>query len=122
MIELANVITPNAFEFEYIFGKPISENIEGIELEEDKFIVITGIHKNGEIQLKILGKDYAYDIYHEKVNREVRGTGCAFSSILTCQLTLSKHIEEAVKYSAKKMLKLIKSSEPLDSGKYRIIF
>jgi hydroxymethylpyrimidine/phosphomethylpyrimidine kinase len=122
LIELADVITPNAFEFEQIFGMPPSDRIEGIKLEENKFIVITGIPGNGEIQLKIFGKNYTAILNHERVDREVRGTGCAFSSILACRLALSENIEAAVRYSAEKMLELIKKSVPLGSGKYRLVF
>ncbi len=89
LVEVADVITPNYGEFKALeprFG----------ELLKEKVVVVKGVPEGSRVKdLLFVKSNLVSQLSHSKDSREVRGTGCAFSSALLSLLVGGKGVEEA---------------------------
>jgi len=89
ILEVSTVVTPNFAEFnrlkEFLKGRTVI--VKGVPSGR---LVCDVLLSNGEEVLKLC---------HERDNRTVRGTGCAFSSALTSFLAEGRALKEAFKKS-----------------------
>jgi hydroxymethylpyrimidine/phosphomethylpyrimidine kinase len=112
--EATDVITPNVDEAEFLSGMKI-ENIDSakecarmLSKELNSSVVITGG--------RIGGIDVAFDGSNEYIvsanfsKLEIRGTGCVYSSALTCFLSRGEEFESALRLARLYLLESIKKS------------
>ncbi|MCL4542514.1 MAG: hydroxymethylpyrimidine/phosphomethylpyrimidine kinase [Deltaproteobacteria bacterium] len=124
LFKLATVITPNIKEAEFISGEKI-EDLNGMKkaaksikkrIPEIKNIVIKGSHLNaglnkGKIYSIVLNSENNFFVNEsERINtdKEIHGTGCAFSAGLTSYLAKGLRIERALVETEKLVSKFIK--------------
>lgn len=106
LIPLADIITPNHFELEYIIGhkadttEKILEGISNTPVLKDKTIIVTSciLKDSNDDQLKILliRDNKAIKIPCKKVDIEVTGTGDFFTSLLASLLARGMELQEAI--------------------------
>ena len=91
LIEVATVITPNLHEYK-LLG----------DLVKEKTLIVKGNPKDNLIcdRLFVEGEPVS-EVCHERDDKVVRGTGCAFSSSLTALLAKGKTLNEAFLESSK---------------------
>ncbi|MCH5229715.1 MAG: hydroxymethylpyrimidine/phosphomethylpyrimidine kinase [Muribaculaceae bacterium] len=115
LFPLVTVITPNKEEFEFLTGK---KSLELMELSE----ILSALNlKNLIITSGIVRENVIYDILSEgeiitfqekpKINcHNLHGSGCVFSSILSCELAKGKDIKTAFGVTSWKMKSIIEKS------------
>ncbi|MCX5813986.1 MAG: bifunctional hydroxymethylpyrimidine kinase/phosphomethylpyrimidine kinase [Proteobacteria bacterium] len=121
---VADVVTPNLPEASFIIGKEV-ETLEDMEAcAKDIFdmgpgaVVVKGGHLTGEpIDLFFDGKEFTSWKKH-RINQEVHGTGCAFSSLITAFLVHGYDKKEAFLASEKVMEELLEDSYRIDIDGY----
>ncbi len=139
LFKIATVITPNIKEAEFISGERI-EDLNGMKKAAEsikeripaiKNIVIKGSHLNTN-----LNKDKIYNVLlnseniffvneSERINidKEIHGTGCAFSAGLTSYLAKGFKIEEALIKTERLVSKFIKDFRKIpDNNKDKHIY
>ncbi|WP_457680980.1 bifunctional hydroxymethylpyrimidine kinase/phosphomethylpyrimidine kinase [Thermovibrio sp.] len=89
LLELSTVITPNYEEFLALSSRFPS-------LLSKKVLVVKGIPEGDRVKdaLIVEGK-LSLELYHEKDDKVIRGTGCAFSSALLSLIAKGRRVEEA---------------------------
>ncbi|MHB8231834.1 MAG: hydroxymethylpyrimidine/phosphomethylpyrimidine kinase [bacterium] len=119
----ATVITPNTPEAELISGINI-ENLNGMKkaskiirrkIPEIKNIIIKGSHiseKSSEnkiftVMLNSKNEFFIYESKRLEIDKEIHGTGCAFSACLTALLAKGVKIEDALVETEKFVAKII---------------
>ncbi len=117
---LSDIITPNYKEFIEIyislFNKP--KDLKSAMKNFCKFfktnLVVKGIKKeNYSIDLLFdLRENKFYTFKYKKFPFEVRGTGCTYSSALTCLLVKGFSLKDAVSYAGKYVQKYVKYRLP----------
>ncbi len=84
---IADVITPNTSEYEAL--KPFLESFKGT-------VIVKGVKEERKVKdLLIADKKVLKKVTHPKDEKEVRGTGCAFSSALLSLMCLGEPVEKA---------------------------
>lgn len=103
LIPLAAVITPNIAEAAALTGMEVSE-VEEMKQAASRLhemgargVVITGGHLEKAIDLLSLKGEYTQIFRADKIDSpNTHGTGCAFSTAITCQLALERSLSTAV--------------------------
>jgi hydroxymethylpyrimidine kinase / phosphomethylpyrimidine kinase / thiamine-phosphate diphosphorylase len=117
---LTDVVTPNLHEASLIVGKEVKtlEDMEGCA--KDIFdmgpgaVIVKGGHLVGEpVDLFFDGEEFAFWKKH-RINREVHGTGCTFSSLMTAFLVCGYDKKEAFLASEKAMEEILGDSYRID--------
>jgi hydroxymethylpyrimidine/phosphomethylpyrimidine kinase len=103
LVRLADVVTPNLHETEELLGHAVQTLPEmrqaARELRERyaKAVLITGGHLPGDPVDVLFDGTQLYDFAGERVDvAHVRGTGCALSTALACELGDDRSLPEAV--------------------------
>lgn len=107
IIPIADILTPNHFEFEYILGHTARTECEALELVlqndilRNKTIIVTSceldITAPDEIDTLILKDGISTRISTKRINISTTGTGDLFTALLSCRLTEGKELVNAVK-------------------------
>lgn len=107
IIPIADILTPNHFEFEYILGHTVRTECEALEsvLQNDilrnKTIIVTSceldITAPDEIDTLILKDGISTRISTKRIDISTTGTGDLFTALLSCRLTEGKELVNAVK-------------------------
>ncbi len=121
---MADVVTPNLPEASFIIGKEVKTLKDMEACAKDIFdmgpkaVVVKGGHLTGEpVDLFFDGKEFTSWKKH-RIDREVHGTGCAFSSLMTAFLVQGYDKKEAFLASEKLMEELLADSYRIDSDGY----
>jgi hydroxymethylpyrimidine kinase / phosphomethylpyrimidine kinase / thiamine-phosphate diphosphorylase len=121
---LTDVITPNLHEASLIIGKEVSTLKDMESCAKDIFnmgskaVVVKGGHLPGEpVDLFFDGKEFT-SWKKRRVDREVHGTGCIFSSLMTAFLVNGYSKKEAFLASEKAMEELLGESYRIDVDGY----
>lgn len=118
------VITPNIVEAEIITGKKV-DNIDDMQDAAKvilsmgtKGVVIKGGHLDGEpVDILYDGKEFAK--WHKKrINREIHGTGCTFSSALLAFLVKGQNLKNAFESAEQYMVYSIEKSYKIADDGY----
>ncbi len=107
LIEVSTLITPNFSEFEVI-----KDYLSG------KNYVIKGVERGNFVCDRLFLKGVLKkEVCHERDDRVVRGTGCAFSSALLSLLSAGKKIEDAFRESSLFLREYREKAFPLKGAK-----
>ncbi|AGK60820.1 Hydroxymethylpyrimidine/phosphomethylpyrimidine kinase [Archaeoglobus sulfaticallidus PM70-1] len=116
--EVAKVITPNKYEAEVLSGVKI-ESIDDARACAEKLsemlnvsVVITGGGLEGNDVVYDMIRDHVFTVSAEFSDFEIRGTGCAYSTALTCFLTKRK-LDDACRLARLYLLSSVKSAKPV---------
>ncbi len=127
IIPLSYVVTYNFKEVEIVTGiypKSLDEAKEAaIELIKlgSPYVLIKGGHFEGEaIDLLFNGKKFI-ELSSPRVSKEVRGTGCAFSSALAAGLAQGLSMVESFKRAKKYVEKEIRKARQIGKGRCQIV-
>ncbi len=118
-----SILTLNAIEAERHFG--YCDDLEELFAQVSKFsstFIIKGGHYPGEATDYVFHQGEVRSFTLPRIDKEVRGTGCAFSTSLLCNLLLGKNIFEAAKEAKHYVYEKIKSAKKMGRGRYQIIF
>ncbi len=124
LFPLADVLTPNVDEAKALTGLTVAnptqmEEAAGLLHEMGaKAVVVTGGHLNQAIDvLSIQGqKSQIYDA--ERIDSSnTHGTGCAFSTAISCQLALGKELPTAVRLAKDYVSSAIRNSYTIGRGR-----
>ena len=121
---VADVVTPNIPEASFITSREI-KNLEDVKLcakeilnMGPKTVIVKGGHLSGEpVDLFFDGKEFI-TWKKRRLNREVHGTGCTFSSLITAFLINGYDKREAFLASEKAMEKVLAHSFRIDADGY----
>lgn len=121
---MATVLTPNVEEASLITGR----SIKTLDDAKDCAKVLTGLGLQGIVvkggHLERDPVDVFYDgkditLWEKpRINREVHGTGCAFSSLFTVFLVNGYSLKEAFLATEKEMRVILEESYPIAHGGY----
>lgn len=110
LLPLADILTPNHFELEYITQSKISTIEEFMQVIEStpalngKIVIATSCNLEGRsdnsIETVVYDKGVVIRIESQNVELNTVGTGDIFTAIFSAQLTKGKAIEEAVKIAS----------------------
>jgi hydroxymethylpyrimidine kinase / phosphomethylpyrimidine kinase / thiamine-phosphate diphosphorylase len=121
---LATVVTPNIPEASLIIGKPISsmddmkEAAEAVCRMGPGAAIVKGGHLEGEpVDVLFDGKEFSL-FGKERRNKQVHGTGCAFSSALTAFLAHGYPVREAFFACQEFMSTMLNESYRIDEAGY----
>lgn len=127
LFRCSNMITPNIEEFEKLF-KISKEKINDKELTnclnsiKPASLLITSFKReNGRITNLYVTSSKTLIFEVEETKYDVRGTGCALSSLIATFVAKGYKPEEAIKLSMKKVSELVKVSVVIKNGKRRFI-
>lgn len=129
LISICNVITPNYGEalriLESYKKSPPKEPIKlgkAIRKLGPKYVVITGVesHKN-KIRDYLFLKEGSLYIENDKISRTVRGTGCAFSTLLAIFMAKGLGVNDSFKKASIEVNQLVKNSKKLNDDTFVII-
>lgn len=118
-----SICTFNAIEAERFFG--YCDDLEELLSRVSEFsssFVIKGGHYPGEVTDYVFHQGEVRSFTLPRLTKEVRGTGCAFSTSLLCYLLLGKDIFEAAREAKYYVYEKIKRAEKIGRGKYQMIF
>lgn len=103
LIPKATLITPNIPEAEAILGEKIGsiddmkDAVKKMHASGCKFVLLKGGHLEGSLAADVLYDGKETRIYMSKsYPKELHGTGCTFSALITAMLAKGKKIDEAV--------------------------
>ncbi|HOP84886.1 MAG TPA: bifunctional hydroxymethylpyrimidine kinase/phosphomethylpyrimidine kinase [Syntrophorhabdaceae bacterium] len=124
LIPFVTVITPNIYEAEILTGINIKDikTMEGAALSLNamgaKAVVVKGGHIQGKpVDLLFDGKGIV-TYTRERINKEIHGTGCVFSSLLASYICTGYTIKEAFLETEHKLDDLLKQSYRITGGGY----
>jgi hydroxymethylpyrimidine kinase/phosphomethylpyrimidine kinase len=124
LFPLATVITPNIAEASRLYGTPIKtiddmgEAARSIIKTGPKAVILKGGHLKGDpIDIFYDGKEFAQR-KKKRINREVHGTGCSFSSLIVSFLVLGYSLKDAFFASEDAMEETLKGSYRIDKKGY----
>jgi hydroxymethylpyrimidine/phosphomethylpyrimidine kinase len=127
LIPKVQIIMPNVKEAEKLSGVPLSQLSEALKAAESlrvlgvPWVLIKGGHWQKEVaQDFLVGPDYQTALVGEVVRKEVRGTGCIFSSAVTAFLAADYAVPEAVARAKEFTLEVIKRAEKVGQGRYQL--
>lgn len=127
LFPIADFVTPNLHEAEYFLGKPYGEYSSQEDMAIDfcsqfrcRAVVLKGGHTGGDTATDVLTRRNSMGGYSIRRFPSLRlpgvdrhGTGCAFSTALSCALALGHMSEEAVR-TAKDYLYTALKESPAD--------
>jgi hydroxymethylpyrimidine/phosphomethylpyrimidine kinase len=120
----ATIVTPNIGEASAIMSRKVKtlrdmeECAKSIALTGPKAVVIKGGHLKGD-PIDILFDGSEITVWKKRrIERDIHGTGCIFSSLLTALLVHGYSIREAFYAAERWMEELIKESYPLGEEGY----
>lgn len=106
LLPLADVITPNQFELEYILKEEIKREEQLLnlinnhpQLSTKKVVLTSAILEDTPdnlIEVILIADGKVHRFVSQKINIELVGTGDLFASILTSQLALGRGIDKAI--------------------------
>ncbi|WGS65678.1 thiamine-phosphate synthase family protein [Marinitoga aeolica] len=103
------IISPNDVNEGSKYVDLMIMNSEEYEITDIKCdVIITGGHKNTE-KIEILYKNKKF--YSQRYEKQLHGTGCIFSSLITAHIYMGYTIEESINASLYYMDKMVKNSE-----------
>jgi hydroxymethylpyrimidine/phosphomethylpyrimidine kinase len=103
LLPLALVITPNVHEAAVLTGTEVAD-LEGMKQAAERLheigarsVVITGGHLERAVDLLSVKDEYTQVFRADRLeSRHTHGTGCAFSTAITCQLAWGRSLSTAV--------------------------
>jgi hydroxymethylpyrimidine/phosphomethylpyrimidine kinase len=123
LLPLADVITPNVDEAAALTGAEVSNSEQmknaAQKLHEmgAKAVVVTGGHLDHAIDVLSLKDDYIQIFRADRLESpNTHGTGCAFSTAITCQLALGRSLPAAVLLAKAYITAAINSSYSIGKG------
>ncbi len=123
LVSLANVVTPNTEEAAALTGMTVESVDEmkqaALRLHEmgAKGVVITGGNLERAIDVLSLKDEYVQIFRSDRVNAQnTHGTGCAFSTAITCQLAMGRSLSAAVLMSKAYVPAAITNGYPVGKG------
>lgn len=106
LIPLADIVTPNHFELEYILGRKartveeIIEGVKGTPALVDKTVVVTSCRLEGndsdQIEILLIKNSTVERIPCRTIDIETTGTGDMFTSMLASQMAKGAGVKEAI--------------------------
>jgi len=124
ILPLTDVVTPNLHEASLIIGKEVNTLEDMKTCAKDIFdmgagaVIVKGGHLKGEpVDLLFDGNEFT-SWKKRRINREVHGTGCTFSSLITTFLVLGYDKKEAFLASEKAMEEQLGDSYRIDADGY----
>lgn len=129
LMRLSDLITPNLEEAKFITGSAFKDPhgygalYEAFLKLQIKNVLVTGIPVNSEKIRDVLfleGREYFYE--HFLIPKKVRGTGCALSTYIACQLAQGAGMKMAVEKAIEAVQKWINSSIPVSNGDTFMIY
>jgi hydroxymethylpyrimidine/phosphomethylpyrimidine kinase len=124
LLPLAEVITPNLPEAEFLSGLRIEtpeqmrEAARAIHQMGPRHVMMKGGHLQGDAIVDILydGRDF-FEMEHERVpTRHTHGTGCTFSAALTAELAKGTPLVEAVDRANRFIVEAIRTAPQIGGG------
>ena len=123
LLPLADVITPNTEEAEFLTGVPVRE-VSDLRIAAEKLrgkglkaVVITGGHLKTPVDLLMTADGAMEEIAGERVDSCcTHGTGCAFATSLACNLALGKTLNESVRVAQRYVQAAIRQGYPIGKG------
>jgi hydroxymethylpyrimidine/phosphomethylpyrimidine kinase len=123
LLPTVDVITPNVDEAAALTGLkvgnldqmyPAAEKLHSIGA---KAVVITGGHLEKATDLLSTARGGRKVFTAERIpSKSTHGTGCAFATVLACQLALGKRLEEAVPLAKNYVREAISNAYPIGKG------
>jgi hydroxymethylpyrimidine kinase / phosphomethylpyrimidine kinase / thiamine-phosphate diphosphorylase len=124
LFPLTTLVTPNAEESSVITGKKVDgleaakESARAIQRMGPAAVIVKGGHLKGEpVDVLFDGKDFTL-WQKRRLDREIHGTGCAFSSLVTSFLVMGYSLREAFLTSEERMEEMLKESYRIDEDGY----
>ncbi|MCX7965887.1 MAG: bifunctional hydroxymethylpyrimidine kinase/phosphomethylpyrimidine kinase [Syntrophorhabdaceae bacterium] len=124
LIPHITVLTPNLDEAEILTGIDIMDDrsmekaARALHREGARAVIIKGGHKKGKpVDILFDGKD-TIKYTRDRLDREIHGTGCVFSSLVTSYLCLGYPVREAFFASEQQLDRLLKESFRIADGGY----
>ncbi|MDO8885337.1 bifunctional hydroxymethylpyrimidine kinase/phosphomethylpyrimidine kinase [Candidatus Oleimmundimicrobium sp.] len=128
LFRIARVVTPNIPEAERLTGFSIKnfddmkKAAEAIKTLGPEWVLIKGGHLQGDECTDFLFNGNIERKYSSKrINKNVKGTGCIFSSALASQLALNKDVPEAVELAKLYVTERISKAISLGKGNFQSI-
>lgn len=123
LLPLMNVVTPNMDEAALLTGIPVrslddmKKAAERLQEMGAKTVVVTGGHLPENIDLLRLESGEELEISGARVDsRATHGTGCAFSTVVTCELAHGRPMKEAVNSAKEYVRQAIKEAYSVGKG------
>jgi len=124
----ASVLTPNLEEAGLITGRTV-RTLEAMKEAAEKICVMTRIPcliKGGHLEKEAVNLLYdgrrTFLFGNPKINKDVHGTGCFFSSSLLCYLALGKPLGKACELATELTYTAIKTAVRIGRGRHVISF
>ena len=124
LMRLTSVITPNVAEASALTGLPVTDLAEmklaAKRLQEmgARNVVVTGGHMSHNTDVILTETGSFEEITGQFVeSKNTHGTGCAYSSALTCNLLSGKGLLESAKAAKEYVLEAIEHARPFGKGK-----
>jgi hydroxymethylpyrimidine/phosphomethylpyrimidine kinase len=124
----ASILTPNLEEAGLITGRKV-KSIEDMKEAAEKIYVLTRIPcliKGGHLVKEAVNLLYdgrrTFLFGNPKINKDVHGTGCFFSSSLLCYLALGKPLGKACELATELTFTAIKTAVRIGRGRHVISF
>jgi hydroxymethylpyrimidine/phosphomethylpyrimidine kinase len=121
LLALADLSTPNLEEFYAIFKSKKKTPEEACAVSGIPILVTSYKRTNHYIQNLLIDNQKRKVFKTRRFPFEVRGTGCAFSTLIAFYLAQGEDIEKAIQKGMGKLKKLIETSKPLKGEKLRRI-
>jgi hydroxymethylpyrimidine/phosphomethylpyrimidine kinase len=123
LLPLATVVTPNIDEVTALTGMGI-ESVDDMKLAARRLqemgardVIVTGGHLKRAIDLLSLKDGYIQTFKSDLVpSANTHGTGCAFSTSITCQLAQERSLSTAVLIAKAYVIAAITNSYPIGTG------
>lgn len=123
LLPIAKIVTPNLHEASEILGWEV-KTIEDMKIASKEiykfgcdYVLIKGGHlKKKAIDILYSGNSNFKEFQAKSINKEVHGTGCTFSALITANLAKKFDVENAVEIAKKLVTKAIKFSSKVGKG------
>ncbi len=125
LISISDLIMPNNDEFRMLTGfeffNTAAEPAQYLDVIRAKRIAVTGIKENDVIKTYLVERERIHEFENTYFEKKVRGTGCAFSTMVACQVARGANFKEAVKIAVSRIEHLVKESLPISENTYQIM-
>jgi len=123
LLPLAGVVTPNVNEAAVLTGTEVTtvdamkSAAQGLHEMGAKGVVITGGHLERAVDLLSVSGEFVQVFRSDRLNSQnTHGTGCAFSTAITCQLAMGRSLSAAVLMSKAYITAAIVNGYPVGKG------
>ncbi len=125
LLKAVRLMTPNVSEAEVILRRYGVETViddepsgvsaaEALRARVGTDVLITGIGSGDRI-IDVFATSARIERYtHHRSEKEVRGTGCALSSLIACALAGGHSVERAIEHAVDRLALLIEHARPID--------